>query len=116
TEQTVDGLRARIDEVLDRHGLRYDVAWHVSGLPFLTQGGRLVEAARDAVREIMGFEPELNTGGGTSDGRQLAPSGAEVIELGPVNATIHKLNEHVRIEDLEKLTRTYERVIGELLV
>lgn len=115
TEWTVETLQARIESLLERHGLKFAIEWRVSGLPFLTTGGRLLDATRDAVREVIGIEPELNTGGGTSDGRHIAPSGAEVIELGPVNATIHKLNERVRTDDLDAISATYERVLQKLL-
>lgn len=115
TEWTVDTLQARIVELFERHHLKYDIEWRVSGLPFLTAGGPLLDATRDALREVVGIEPELNTGGGTSDGRHIAPSGAEVIELGPVNATIHKLNERVQVAELDELSATYERIFEKLL-
>ncbi len=115
TEWTVEKLQHAITALLDRHELNYEIEWRVSGLPFLTEGGALLDATRAAVREVLGVEPELNTGGGTSDGRHIAPAGAEVVELGPVNATIHKIDERVAVADLDALSATYERVIATLL-
>jgi succinyl-diaminopimelate desuccinylase len=115
TDWTVERLQHRVLETLDRHGVDYDIAWRVSGLPFLTKGGKLLLAAVESVQEIIGTTPAVDTGGGTSDGRYIAPTGAEVIELGPVNATIHKIDERVRVEDLEVLSATYERVFTKLL-
>ena len=102
-------LRTRVSEVLERHGLKYRIQWTHSGAPFLTEPGTLSEAARAAVRDVCGIEPQLSTSGGTSDGRFIAPTGAQVIELGPVNATIHKVDECVRIEDLDRLSRVVAR-------
>lgn len=115
TEQTVAGIQARVGALLDARGFRHEIAWHVSGLPFLTEGGPLVDATRAAVREVMGLDPELSTAGGTSDGRHIAPAGAQVIELGPVNATIHKPDERVRVDDLDLLAATYESLLERLL-
>lgn len=115
TESDADGLMRRVRELLDRHGLEYELDWTHSGAPFLTPAGELVEAARAAVRERCGFEPQLSTSGGTSDGRFIAPTGAQVLELGPVNATIHKVNECVRCEDLERLSELYQTILGKLL-
>ncbi|RRQ20076.1 succinyl-diaminopimelate desuccinylase [Thiohalobacter thiocyanaticus] len=111
TESDADGLTRRVRELLDRHGLEYELDWTHSGAPFLTPAGELVEAARAAVRERCGFEPQLSTSGGTSDGRFIAPTGAQVLELGPVNATIHKVNECVRCDDLERLSELYETIL-----
>lgn len=116
TEWDHGALRLRVHEVFDGHELDYAIDWHLSGEPFLTRGGALVEAVGEAVREVTGTEPELSTGGGTSDGRFIAPSGADVVELGPVNASIHKIDEHVLIDDLPKLVRMYERVMEKLLI
>jgi succinyl-diaminopimelate desuccinylase len=112
---TAQELEARVEAVLARHGLRFELAWNLSGNPFLTRGGALVEAAVGAVREVVGREPARSTSGGTSDGRFIAPTGAQVVELGPLNATIHKVNEHVRTDDLERLSLMYERLLDRLL-
>ncbi|MGA1462054.1 MAG: succinyl-diaminopimelate desuccinylase [Steroidobacteraceae bacterium] len=114
TEQTLEGLQAAVCSILDRHRLRYTIEWKVAGLPFLTRAGQLIDAASAAIRELTGIEPELSTGGGTSDGRFIAPTGAEVVELGVVNRTIHKVDEEVRIADLETLSRIYERLMESL--
>ena len=115
TEQTVESLQRRVLAILDRHGLRYTMDWHISGLPFLTRPGKLTAAVERAVRETTGRVPEHSTSGGTSDGRFIAPTGAQVVELGVVNATIHKVDECVRIADIDELSRMYERVM-EILV
>ncbi len=115
TEQTDEGIRARVHQVLDAHGLDYALTWRLSGHPFLTAEGELVEAARAAIREITGHDTDLSTAGGTSDGRFIAPTGAQVVELGPVNASIHKIDEHVRVEDLEVLSRVYAEILRRLL-
>ena len=116
TEVTASELQARVEAVLGRHGLRYELAWNLSGNPFLTPRGTLVEATRQAVREVAGVDPDVNTAGGTSDGRFIAPTGAEVVELGPHNATIHKVDECVGVEDLERLSAIYERLLERLLL
>lgn len=115
TEQTVESVQRTITSILDRHGVKYSLDWFVSGLPFFTPPGVLSDAVVRAVREVTGREPELSTSGGTSDGRFIAPMGAQVVELGVVNASIHKVNEHVRVEDIEPLSRAYERVMELLL-
>jgi len=115
TESTAEGLAARTEAVLERHGLDYQVEWSLSGQPFLTPAGELVEAARQAVRTVSGFTPALSTSGGTSDGRFIAPTGAQVIELGPVNASIHQVDEWVDIDGLERLSRIYETILTRLL-
>ena len=115
TEQTVETLQKRVLEILDRHGVNYTVDWHISGLPFLTRPGTLTQAVERAVRETMGRAPEHSTTGGTSDGRFISPTGAQVVELGVVNATIHKVNECVRVADIDVLSRAYERVMELLL-
>jgi succinyl-diaminopimelate desuccinylase len=114
-ESTVDGLKQRLHAVLDRHGLECAIAWSLSGMPFLTPRGRLVEAVSGAIRDATGEQCELSTTGGTSDGRFIATWCPEVVEFGPVNASIHKLNEHVRIADLAPLSRVYEGVLERLL-
>lgn len=116
TEQTEDGLRAAVTAVLDAHGLDYRLDWRLSGAPFLTAGGRLVEVTRAVLHEELGIEPECSTGGGTSDGRFIAPHGVEVVELGPVNATIHKVDECVAVADLERLAVVYQRIAERLLL
>ncbi|WP_018954762.1 succinyl-diaminopimelate desuccinylase [Thioalkalivibrio sulfidiphilus] len=115
TEQTDEGIRTRVHAVLDAHGLDYELSWRLSGHPFLTAEGELVEAASAAIREVMGLDTELSTAGGTSDGRFIAPTGAQVVELGPLNASIHKIDEHVRVEDLDALSRIYTGILKRLL-
>jgi succinyl-diaminopimelate desuccinylase len=116
TASTAADLRARTEAVLDRHGLDWRLEWNLSGEPFLSPaGGRLREAVRAVCRELCGVEPEQSTGGGTSDGRFIAPLGAEVVELGPVNATIHKVDECVAVADLERLPALYLAVCERLL-
>jgi len=115
TQQTVEGLQKTVLEILDRHNVSYTLEWFVSGLPFLTQPGTLTAAVARAVQETVGRTPEFSTTGGTSDGRFIAPTGAQVVELGVINATIHKVNECVRVEDIEVLSRMYERVMELLL-
>ncbi|MGQ0503452.1 MAG: succinyl-diaminopimelate desuccinylase [Panacagrimonas sp.] len=114
TESKADDLKARVHAVLDRWCPQYEAQWWHSGLPFLTRPGRLIEAARAAIGAVTGQNPQLFTGGGTSDARFLAPWGAEVVEIGPINDSIHKINEHVRVADLEPLSRIYERVLGRI--
>lgn len=115
TEVTADELIKRVVNILDAHGLDYDIDWVFNGLPFLTGDGPLLEATRAAIREVTGYETDPQTTGGTSDGRFIAPTGAQVIELGPVNATIHKVNECVKVSDLEVLANCYERILEKLL-
>ena len=115
TESTAESLQARLAEVLDRHGLNYDIQWRLSGQPFLTPAGELVEAARHAIQTSTGIATELSTSGGTSDGRFIAPTGAQVVELGPVNATIHQTNECVNISELDRLSGIYEEILEQLL-
>jgi succinyl-diaminopimelate desuccinylase len=115
TEQTVERLQRSVLEVLDRHQVKYTLEWFVSGLPFLTRPGTLTEAVATAVRETLGQEPRFSTTGGTSDGRFIAPTGAQVVELGVINATIHKVNECVRVADIDALSLAYERIMELLL-
>ena len=115
TEVTAEILQARTEEILNRHGVRYDIDWQLSGQPFLTDKGALVDATVNAIRDVTARETELSTAGGTSDGRFIAPTGSQVVELGPVNATIHKVNEHVNAHDLDVLTDIYERILERLL-
>ncbi|WP_026296264.1 succinyl-diaminopimelate desuccinylase [Aromatoleum toluclasticum] len=112
---TADELKQRTHAVLDRHGLDYTLDWHLSGKPFLTGRGKLVEAIGNSIRETVGVETELSTTGGTSDGRFIADICKEVVEFGPVNATIHKLDERVAIDAIEPLSLIYERTLRALL-
>ncbi|TDU31205.1 succinyldiaminopimelate desuccinylase [Panacagrimonas perspica] len=115
TESKADDLKARVHAVLDRWCPQYEATWWHTGQPFLTRAGKLIDAARSAVAHVVGVaEPELFTGGGTSDARFLAPWGAEVVEIGPINDSIHKINEHVRVDDLEPLSRIYETTLRRL--
>ncbi|HVN43331.1 MAG TPA: succinyl-diaminopimelate desuccinylase, partial [Steroidobacteraceae bacterium] len=115
TEQTVERLQKRVLAILDRHAVNYTLEWFVSGLPFLTRPGVLTQAVERAVEEVTGRRPVYSTTGGTSDGRFIAPTGAQVVELGVANATIHKVNECVRIADIDQLSVAYERVMERLL-
>ncbi|MBU2877022.1 succinyl-diaminopimelate desuccinylase [Aliiglaciecola lipolytica] len=116
TEVTDKQLIERVYEVLDRHGLDYDIKWTFNGQPFLTDQGPLVEATQQAIKAVTGKDTELSTAGGTSDGRFIAPTGAQVVELGPVNATIHKIDEKVKSTDLEILTDIYHDILCRLLL
>ncbi|MDB4076613.1 succinyl-diaminopimelate desuccinylase [Porticoccaceae bacterium] len=107
-------LRERTEAILDRHGLDYELDWKLSGQAFLTAEGALVEAAVASILEITGIETELSTAGGTSDGRFIAPMGTQVVEIGPVNATIHQVDENVNIADLDILTSIYQRLLAKL--
>lgn len=115
TEVTADDLRRRTEALLDAHGLDYHIDWQLSGNPFLTASGELVAAAVECIRETTGLDTELSTAGGTSDGRFIATTGAQVLELGPVNATIHQRNECVRAADLPRLAGLYRGIIARLL-
>lgn len=115
TEVTAEILIERVLNILDAHGLDYDIDWIFNGLPFLTGDGPLLDATRDAIKKVTGLDTEPQTSGGTSDGRFIAPTGAHVLELGPVNATIHKVNECVSISDLEQLALCYEAILENLL-
>ncbi len=115
TELTDVAIKEKVHALLDRHGLDYELNWTLSGHPFLTASGELVEATVAAIRDVSGLTTELSTSGGTSDGRFIAPTGAQVIELGPINATIHKLNECVKVADLEQLTDMYAAILRRLL-
>lgn len=115
TELTETQLRERTESVLQRHGLNYTLNWKLSGHPFLTPRGDLVDAAVTAIKQVTGRDTELSTSGGTSDGRFIAPTGAQVVELGPVNKTIHQINECVSANDLDTLTDIYEQLLKKLL-
>lgn len=110
------GLRQKVHAIFDSHDIDYELDWHLSGEPFLTEPGKLIDAVTRAVSEATGAAPELSTGGGTSDGRFISPAGADVVELGPVNASIHKVNEHVRLSDVTALTTMYRRILELMLV
>lgn len=115
TAVTDQQLRDRVDAILKKHHVRYEVEWTLSGKPFVTTSGELVAAARHAIKDITGLDAALSTSGGTSDGRFIAPTGAQVLEIGPVNATIHKINECVKVDDLTSLTKIYSRMLELLL-
>ncbi len=115
TEITEEELSQQTEAILDKYNLDYELIWRLSGYPFLTAEGALVDAVKQAVKEVAGYEAELSTGGGISDGRFIAPTGAEVVELGPINETIHKLNECVSVEELDLLSEMYEKILNTLL-
>lgn len=115
TESTVEGLQLRVQDILDQHGLEYEIEWTLSGLPFLTEPGALLDGVAAAIRQVTGRETQPSTSGGTSDGRFIATMGTQVVELGPVNATIHQLNEHISAADLDTLTDIYEATLERLL-
>ena len=115
TELTDEEIKRRTHDILDKHGLEYELVWTLSGHPFLTPAGELVEATVAAIEEVAAIKAELSTSGGTSDGRFIARTGAQVVELGPINATIHKINECVKVADLESLTHMYQRILKKLL-
>ncbi len=116
TEWDHEGLKRRVEDIFGHHDIDYELSWHLSGKPFLTEPGQLIDAVSKAVEEDTGQTPELSTGGGTSDGRFISPAGVDVVELGPVNASIHKVNEHVRVEDVIHLARIYKRIMEKLLL
>jgi succinyl-diaminopimelate desuccinylase len=108
-------IKRRTHDILDKHGLNYDIQWRLSGNPFLTRGGELIAAAHAAIKTVTGYAPKDDTGGGTSDGRFVAPTGAQVLELGALNESIHKVNENIGISDLDLLASIYEQVLVILL-
>lgn len=115
SELTSAQIKNQVEQILQKHQLNYSLSWTLSGEPFLTRPGALVNATRTAIQSVTGLETELSTSGGTSDGRFIAPTGAEVIELGPVNATIHKINECVNIAELNQLSDIYYHILRQLL-
>lgn len=115
TEVTHQQLQQRVEQLLQAQPLNYSLQWNHSGYPFLTASGELIEATQAAIRQLCGFETQLSTAGGTSDGRFIAPTGAQVLELGPLNATIHKIDECVGVAELELLSSLYEGVLERLL-
>lgn len=114
TEVTDQQLRQRTEAILDRHGLDYDLKWNLSGQPFLTPEGELVEAAVASIKQVTGMDTELSTAGGTSDGRFIAPMGTQVVELGPINATIHQIDENTNVAELDVLTDIYQALLQRL--
>ena len=116
TEVTDQILRQRTEAILDAHGLDYTLDWKLSGQAFVTQEGRLVDAAVASILDVTGLETELSTAGGTSDGRFIAPMGTQVVELGPVNASIHQVDENVNIADLDILTNIYQTLLAKLFI
>ena len=116
TETTKEELMAKVHEILDNHKIDFTIDWSHSGYPFLTPVGDLVSACVSAVEEIKDITPELSTSGGTSDGRFIAQEGTQIVELGPVNATIHQVNESILVEDLEDLSHIYSKVLSKILV
>ena len=116
TASTVESLQTRVHEILDRHELDYELVWELSGKPFLTPKAELANAIRDAISAVTGIEPQLSTSGGTSDGRFIADICSQVVEFGPCNATIHKLNENVDINEIEPLSEIYRLAMENLLV
>ena len=116
TETTKEELMAKVHEILDNHKIDYTIDWSHSGYPFLTPVGDLVSACVSAVEETKDITPELSTSGGTSDGRFIAQEGTQIVELGPVNATIHQVNESILVEDLEDLSHIYSKVLSKILV
>ena len=115
TASNSDGLKRRVHAILDRHGLQYDLQWSLSGQPFLTEAGRLTECAQNAAEKICGIKAALSTTGGTSDGRFIKDIARELIELGPVNATIHQIDEHIAAADIPRLALIYQTMLADLL-
>ncbi|MEA3276405.1 MAG: succinyl-diaminopimelate desuccinylase [Pseudomonadota bacterium] len=116
TELSAETIKRRVHAILDRAGFDYELDWRLSGNPFLTPAGALVDATREAVAQVTGVEAELSTSGGTSDGRFIAPTGAQVLELGAINATIHQVNERVGVDELDQLSAIYEHILEKLLI
>lgn len=115
TELNAETIKNRTIDILDKHKLNYKIEWTLNGLPFLTKPGTLVNATIEAIKKANGIDSKLSTTGGTSDGRFIAPTGAQVVEIGPVNATIHKVDERVRVDELEELTDIYQSIMINLL-
>jgi len=115
TETSQNELEEKVESTLKKYNLDYNLEWKLSGAPFLTNSGSLIDAATTAIKEIVGIDTVCSTGGGTSDGRFIAPTGAQTIELGVVNETIHKINECVKVEDLDTISDIYEKVLDKLL-
>lgn len=115
TEVSHEELQSRVAKLIAKHHLKHDISWSLSGKPFLTPKGELVSATQQAIKQVTGYATELSTSGGTSDGRFIAPTGAQVLELGPLNATIHKVNECVNVADLAILSKCYEKILENLM-
>ncbi|MGD9788978.1 MAG: succinyl-diaminopimelate desuccinylase, partial [Sulfuricellaceae bacterium] len=115
TASTQEGLQQKVHAILDKHGLDYDLKWSLTGKPYLTPKGTLVDALSDAIRRVTGLETELSTSGGTSDGRFIADICPQVVEIGPLNATIHKIDEHIDVADIEPLSEIYRQTLVNLL-
>ena len=116
TELDEATIKARTQAILDQHGFKYQLEWRLSGNPFLTSHGELITATHAAIESVCGYATQDDTGGGTSDGRFIAPTGAQVVELGPINASIHKVNEHIGLQELETLSTIYEQILANLLL
>lgn len=116
TAVTVQDLQKRVTAILEKYQLNFNLQWDHSGNPFLTKQGKLISATQQAIKDITGLDPALSTGGGTSDGRFIAPTGAEVVEIGPCNTSVHQANEHVRVADLDKLTDIYQAILKTLFL
>ena len=115
TEISAEKIQARIEDTLNANDLNFAIEWQLSGNPFLTPQGKLVEACKQAIQSVTQKETQLSTSGGTSDGRFIAPTGAEVVELGVVNATIHQIDEHTNIDELSQLKDIYKEILVRLL-
>ncbi len=115
TASTVESLQTRVIGILDKHGVPYDIEWRYEGRPYMTKKGDLVDAVARAIKKVTGIDTELSTSGGTSDGRFIADICPQVVEFGPTNATIHKINECIRLEEIETLPKIYEQILVELL-
>jgi succinyl-diaminopimelate desuccinylase len=115
TELSADQIRAKVEQILHAHDVKFTIDWHLSGEPFITSKTDFIDTVSDCVEQVQGFHPERSTSGGTSDGRFIAPTGVQVVELGPCNATIHKINERVRISDIEKLEQIYFKILDKLV-
>lgn len=115
SELTDEMIKARVEKILQKYNLNYTLRWRLSGLPFLTKQGKLTDTTQQVIKNLLGIESQLSTSGGTSDGRFIAKMGCQVIELGVLNATIHKVNEHVKCDDLIKLKQVYQQIICRLL-
>ena len=115
TELTVEAIQQRLLSILDKHQLDYEIKWNLSGHPFITERGELIDASIAAISEVTGITSQLSTAGGTSDGRFIAPTGAQLVELGPINETIHRVNERVKADELDQLSAIYQSIMGRLL-
>ena len=115
TELTVEAIQQRLLSILDQHQLDYEIKWHLSGHPFITERGELIDASIAAISEVTGITSQLSTAGGTSDGRFIAPTGSQLVELGPINETIHRVNERVKADELNQLSAIYQSIMARLL-